>query len=349
MASIMHGMLALLVLALIALAINTYAQDVVKVITPHGEKTLRKTAYVEVDVLYTSKYGMAGIVDEVAEPTIIHVQGIGYVRLADITVPSTRANEAVEFLRDRLLDNIVYLDIDDVNVFDPQGYILAVVYLQENPNISRVVNVNLLLVSKGYAVILDIADEFKPSTWKLVEYLNETTTTTATTTATETTTVTTTIVITATQTATTPTPGTTTTQPVSNTTTTTIVNATNTTLPANETSIIGGGPVLIISSTPPPQPPPSPVIPPATTKTKAETRTKTTTTPTQPQSQPYTGVTLSTVTRTVTITRVSYVTITEEKVTPFYATTPGIIMISILSALIGSLVTIILLRKYVTS
>lgn len=345
----MSRILMLLILVLVVLAINTYAQDIVKVVTPQGEKMLRRTIHVEADVLYTSKYGMSGVVDEVIGSTIIHVPGIGYIRLADIIVPSDKASEAVSFLEEKLVGKTVYLDIDDMNVFDPQGYILAVVYLQEDPNTTKLINVNLLLVLEKYAIEFDMANEFKPSAWKLIEYLNETTTTTI-----ETTTVTTTVTATS-QTTTTLTPSTTTTTyPVNNTTTPTTVNETNTSSPTGEVGVVNIRPRLsaIPYTSSPPRPPSTstvqiPMVSSETTRTAITKAKEATLTSTTYMVQPHRSTTRM-VTKTVTITSTSYILVTGGGVTPFYATTPGIIMISILSALIGSLVTIILLRKHIS-
>ena len=332
-------LVTVLVLVLASIATSSAQENVVKVVTPKGTKTLPKTQYVEASTLYTARFGMAGIVDSIIDPTVIHVSGIGYVKLADITVLKDKEAEALSFLRENIINKLVYLDIDDLNVFTPEGYILAVVYLQENPNTTTLVNLNLLLVVKGYALILDTANEFKPATWKLTVSLTSTTTTTQET-------QTTTPVVLINNTTPTNTTKTTTTTTTTMTNTTTKTMTTNTTMPLNNTSLpLPQQPAMVISSVPPPQPPPTPAVKETVRRTRT-TRTivqHTTTTPVESM------VTILKVkTKTVTITRTSYITITSRNVTPFYATTPGIIMLSALSALLGSLATIILLRKYIS-
>ncbi len=329
-----------LVLVLAGTMESIAQENVVKVVTPRGTKILPKPRYVEASTLYTARFGMAGIVDSIIDPTIIHVSGIGYIKLADITVPKDREADAINFLRENVIDKLVYLDIDDLNVFTPEGYILAVVYLQENPNSTTLVNLNLLLVVKGYALVLDTANEFRPATWKLTVSLTSTTTTQpvqSTTTSTRTVLINNTMPTNTTKTASTA------------TTTTTTVIETNATMPLNNTSLLPPSsqqPVIMISSVPPPQPPPTPVVRETTKKTKTTksmTPRITTNTPTESMT-----TILKVKTRTITVTRISYVTVTSENITPFYATTPGIILISVLSALLGSLATIILLRKYIS-
>ncbi len=334
-----------LVLVLASIVSSSAQENVVKVVTPRGTKNLPKTRYVETSTLYTARFGMAGIVDSIVDPTVVHVSGIGYVKLADITVPKDKEIEALNFLRENIINKLVYLDIDDLNVFTPEGYILAVVYLQENPNTTTLINLNMLLVVKGYALILDTANEFKPATWKLTVSLIQATTTQE---VRETQTTTPTAFINNTVPANT-TKATTTVTTTATTTTTAIIKVTgNTTTPLNNTSSLllpQPQPAMVISSVPPPQPPPTPIVRETTKRTRPTRTTMQRTTITSAESI---ITVLKTMTKTVTITRVSYITITGENITPFYATTPGIIMLSALSALLGSLATIILLRKYIS-
>ncbi len=98
------------------------------------------------------------------------------VRFADINAPeiyTTEDKAAKDFLYSLVQGKYVYLDIDDLYVYDRYGRIVAVVYLPVNN--TTLLNVNLYLVVKGYAEITDYPNEFYPATWKL--YIEENTTT----------------------------------------------------------------------------------------------------------------------------------------------------------------------------
>ncbi len=98
------------------------------------------------------------------------------VRFADINAPeiyTTEGKAAKNFLYSLVQGRYVYLDIDDLYVYDRYGRIVAVVYLPVNN--TTLLNVNLYLVVKGYAEITDYPNEFYPATWKL--YIEENTTT----------------------------------------------------------------------------------------------------------------------------------------------------------------------------
>ncbi|MET1101290.1 MAG: thermonuclease family protein [Pyrodictiaceae archaeon] len=91
------------------------------------------------------------------------------VRLADINAPelNTQAGiEAKKFLESLIPPGtLVYLDVDDLYVFGRYGRVIAVVYKPINTTV--LLNVNLLLVKKGYARPVDYPNEFKPYTWSL--------------------------------------------------------------------------------------------------------------------------------------------------------------------------------------
>ncbi len=309
------------------------AQGMVTVVYPNGStRTIPKTPYIETDILYVGKYAMRGEVIEIAGPTVIHVKGVGYVKLADILVPAEKSEEAKEFLSNLLLGKQVYLDIDDKNIIDQSGRISAVVYLPINN--TTVLNVNFELVVKGYAYIFNEANEFNPSQWVLEEKITaETATETTTTTTTAPTATTTTIIVTSVI----PIP----------TATETSTPPENETLPPNQTvlpTIPSGGEVVVIEEpgdNNPPPPPPIVSSPPANTITVS------------PRQTTVTKTVLSTVTvtytTTTTIQRYLTFTLTAEGELPFHATPLGISLIAALSALLGSLVTIALLRKYITT
>ncbi len=318
---------------LLALLIVAVAQGVVTVVYPDGTtRTIPKTPYIEASTLYVGKFAMKGRVIGIAGPNIIHVEGVGYVKLADILVPSEKASQAEEYLAKLLENKTVYLDIDDKNIIDQSGRISAVVYLPIDN--TTVLNVNFDLVLKGYAYIFNEANEFNPSKWTLKEklILRTTTSTTATTTTpTATTTITVTSVI--------PLPSVNQTTPAENET------------PVNQTPPppppTGGGGIVVIEQpgdTNLPPPPPAVTSPPISGGTVYTTVPSTCT----PAKTVTTTVTI-TYKVTTTIQRYLTFTLTTEGQLPFHATPLGISLIAALSALLGSFITIALLRKYIAT
>ncbi len=92
----------------------------------------------------------------------------GRVRLADINTPERNEpgyNEAKEALRRLVEGKKVFLDVDNVNVMDSYQRLVAVVYVKHNS--THVLNVNLWLVTNGYAMFRDFNNEFNPYTWSL--------------------------------------------------------------------------------------------------------------------------------------------------------------------------------------
>jgi micrococcal nuclease len=90
------------------------------------------------------------------------------VRLADINAPelgTPEGEEAKRVLASILSGKYVYLDIDDLYIYDRYGRIVAIVYLPINT--THLLNINLWLVQKGYARAIDYPNEFNPSTWKI--------------------------------------------------------------------------------------------------------------------------------------------------------------------------------------
>ena len=90
------------------------------------------------------------------------------VRLADINAPElgTPRGEASRSALRSLLDGVgVYLDIDDLYVYDRYDRVVAIAYLKINT--THALNVNLWLVMNSYASIVDHPNEFKPHLWSL--------------------------------------------------------------------------------------------------------------------------------------------------------------------------------------
>ena len=319
---------------ILVLLIVAVAQGIITVVYPDGTtRTIPKTPYIEASTLYVGKFAMKGRVVGVTGPNIIHVEGVGYVKLADILVPSGKADQAEEYLVQLLGNKTVYLDIDDKNIIDQSGRISAVVYLPIDN--TTVLNVNFDLVLKGYAYIFNEANEFNPSKWTLKEKLSTqepTTTTTTATSPTATTTITVTSVI--------PLPGVNQTTPAENET------PENQTLPPPPPT--SGGGIVVIEQpgdTNLPPPPPATTSPPVGGGGVVYTTAPSTCTPAK------TVTTTVTITYRVTTTIQRYLTftLTTEGQLPFHATPLGISLIAALSALLGSFITIALLRKYITA
>lgn len=90
------------------------------------------------------------------------------VRLADINAPelgTPEGEEAKQALIALVYGRSVYLDIDDLHIYDRYGRVVAVVYMPVNT--THLLNINLWLVVNGYAEIRDYPNEFNPSIWSL--------------------------------------------------------------------------------------------------------------------------------------------------------------------------------------
>ena len=93
------------------------------------------------------------------------------VRLADIDCPETRGQKAspegkaaTEYARSWLLNQFIYLDLDDKTGKDPYDRWVAVVYIVA-PN-GELRNFNRMLVDSGHAKIDDYRNnEFDPNNW----------------------------------------------------------------------------------------------------------------------------------------------------------------------------------------
>lgn len=101
------------------------------------------------------------------------------VRLADIDAPelyTSMGRLAKYALQGLVYGRQVYLDIDDIYVTGKYGRVIAVLYLPTDNN--TLLNVNLWLVEKGYAVFKNYPNEFNPYTWNLYVTIMPTTPTT---------------------------------------------------------------------------------------------------------------------------------------------------------------------------
>jgi micrococcal nuclease len=96
------------------------------------------------------------------------------IRLADVDAPETRGpnacqagRDATAYARPWLLNNKVFLDLDNKTGKDEFGRWVAIVYLTNSDgslNLSR--NFNRMLVDSGHAIIKDFKNnEFDPANW----------------------------------------------------------------------------------------------------------------------------------------------------------------------------------------
>jgi len=92
----------------------------------------------------------------------------GRVRLADINTPERGEagySEAKDVLTRLVLNQKVYLDVDDLYVMDQYNRLVAVVYVKYNS--THLLNVNKWLLVSGYAKTSDYPNDFNPSDWSL--------------------------------------------------------------------------------------------------------------------------------------------------------------------------------------
>ena len=103
------------------------------------------------------------IVDGDTVDVSFDIYGIQRIRLVGINTPEIGEEgyeEAKEFVNKTCLGEVVTLDVDDKEQYDPYYRILAVVYVNET-------NLNEKLLREGYAEIMYIPpSEFNPYEWK---------------------------------------------------------------------------------------------------------------------------------------------------------------------------------------
>jgi len=90
------------------------------------------------------------------------------LRLADINAPelgTAEGRRSLDALRGLVEGRTVYLDIDDVDVTDRYGRLVAVVYVGFNE--THLLNVNKWLLDEGLAWLWDHPNEFNPALWRL--------------------------------------------------------------------------------------------------------------------------------------------------------------------------------------
>jgi endonuclease YncB( thermonuclease family) len=130
-----------------------------------------------IDTSYENVYEVSGYVTDIVDGDTFYVKittndsrtqvgSIIKVRLADIDCPETRGSkanaegrEAKEFAENQLLNQSIWLDLDDKTGKDRFGRWIAVCYLNGR-------NFNKLLIQKSLAIAKDYKNnEFDPNNW----------------------------------------------------------------------------------------------------------------------------------------------------------------------------------------
>lgn len=126
-------------------------------------------------------YAPLGEIDATAVAVEVHdgdtfhldrtINGSNTVRLADVNASELGqplSSEATDFLKGQVLGKTVYLDIDDIYVYDYYGTgdrLICVVYVDYNS--THYENVNKALLSAGLAEKKEYSNEFNADTWTL--------------------------------------------------------------------------------------------------------------------------------------------------------------------------------------
>jgi len=118
---------------------------------------------------------LTGVVDKVVDGDTFCAtvaNGTQYtVRLADLNAKElgqTGYQEAKDLLNSLIYDKTVYLDVDDIYVWDYHGIgdrLVCVVYVEYN--VTHLLNVNKALIESEKVEIRDYDNEFDPYTWNL--------------------------------------------------------------------------------------------------------------------------------------------------------------------------------------
>jgi hypothetical protein len=94
------------------------------------------------------------------------------IRLADVNTPElgeSGSYEAWSYLSGRILGETVYLDIDNIHIYDTLGYrIVCVLYVEVDSG--KYLNINKALLDKNLARIWDHDNEFNPDSWSRYVY-----------------------------------------------------------------------------------------------------------------------------------------------------------------------------------
>ncbi|NYT02789.1 MAG: hypothetical protein GKC10_08565 [Methanosarcinales archaeon] len=111
-----------------------------------------------------------GTVKSISRGDTFVVDGVGQVRLADVVAPDVTSMDGVhskQYALEQLLNVQVFLDMDNVTGYNPEGTTVCVVYLANpngTPNLNRIYN--RMIVDAGFARLADDGgNEFDPADW----------------------------------------------------------------------------------------------------------------------------------------------------------------------------------------
>ncbi len=111
----------------------------------------------------------SGRVSSISSGDTFMVDGFGLVHLADVRAPDVYTLDGVhskEFTMEHLLNVQVFLDVDNVTGYRPEGVTECLVYLANpngTPDMGRLFN--RIIVEAGFAWLDDDDNEFDPATW----------------------------------------------------------------------------------------------------------------------------------------------------------------------------------------
>lgn len=125
-----------------------------------------------IEVVYGSgEFDAVTVVSSVTDGDTFDTTTKGTIRLADINAPEyyqAGGDAATNYLNSTVYGKTVYLNIDDVYVYDYNGTgsrLVCVVYVEYNQ--THYLNVNKAILVAGHAEIDDFENEFNPDSWSL--------------------------------------------------------------------------------------------------------------------------------------------------------------------------------------
>lgn len=121
--------------------------------------------------LYPVEIDLTSIATHIIDGDTFDINTGDRIRLADIDAPErgyAGYDEATNFLNLLIYQKKVYLDIDDVYMYDTYGRrLVCMVYIDYNS--THLLNVNMALLVGGFTDISNYPNEFNPINWNLYE------------------------------------------------------------------------------------------------------------------------------------------------------------------------------------
>lgn len=121
-----------------------------------------------VDSLFRPQFDAVDACSHVVDGDTFDVSSGHRIRLADVDTPERGEygfDDATDYVGDLIYGKTVYLDVDDVYMYDTTGTrIVCVVYVEVEPG--TYLNLNQALLDHKLAVVSDYDNEFNPALWK---------------------------------------------------------------------------------------------------------------------------------------------------------------------------------------